>query len=319
MYVEDVPEVISPLLMSATKRKRGEGVTVATGGTVQDAIFQLRSFLPGAESGHFNLQEVGALMKAHFSGYHSSKGDDGGDELHTTTTLKSQLGREAMALQRTDGGQETAGGGDVSWRYQSKEHSKHPERYTASAKFSSEDVDTLHHPTTSSRSRRYPTSVPASTARPKEYFLPTRGNLHDRKRQRNGSSGGEPYSVSEGEIIREFAKLDLSGDGKLTFLTVKSALELMQVSRHSDTICNSDMDDVVIRAWLRDHDCGSKGYMDMADFRRIFSEVLADVTNTIGGEGRGKEALSNSASFGSGRDSVQRRRAEEDRVNRLKA
>jgi hypothetical protein len=136
--------------------------------------------------------------------------------------------------------------------------------------------------------------------------LPSRGNLHDRKSER---SRGEPYSISEAEVIREFAKLDLVGEGRLTFLTVKSALELM---RASGTSSNDDMDDVVVRGWLRDHDQGAKGYVDMADFRRIFANVISD------GNDENYHALN--AGNGTGRinHDFTSTRDRDDRINRLK-
>lgn len=49
-------------------------------------------------------------------------------------------------------------------------------------------------------------------------------------------------------------------NGKLTFLSLKTALELLE-SKESD---------VAIREWIRMNDEGSKGFVDFEDFRRIF-------------------------------------------------
>lgn len=69
------------------------------------------------------------------------------------------------------------------------------------------------------------------------------------------------------EIRRQFRRLDLTGDGKLTYLNLRSALELLQDGS------DSRIDDIMIRSWLREHDHGSKGYVDMEDFLRIFESL----------------------------------------------
>ncbi len=75
---------------------------------------------------------------------------------------------------------------------------------------------------------------------------------------------------SKAEISRQFSRLDISGDGKLTFLTLKSVLEFL-----SEDLPKSQRhwDDVFIRSWLRDHDRGSKGYVDFDDFTAIFQST----------------------------------------------
>ena len=67
------------------------------------------------------------------------------------------------------------------------------------------------------------------------------------------------------EILRQFSRLNISGDGKLTFLTLRSAFELL-----FDTNSSNRIDDVMVRSWLRENDLGSKGYVDINDFQRIF-------------------------------------------------
>lgn len=67
------------------------------------------------------------------------------------------------------------------------------------------------------------------------------------------------------EIVRQFARLNISGDGRLTFLTLRSALEILFDSNKSTNI-----DDSMVRFWLRENDYGSKGYVDINDFQRIF-------------------------------------------------
>jgi hypothetical protein len=64
------------------------------------------------------------------------------------------------------------------------------------------------------------------------------------------------------EITDEFKKLDILDEGRLTLLTLKTALELREVR----------MDDASVLAWLRETDVGNKGYVDMFDYEQIFRE-----------------------------------------------
>jgi Ca2+-binding EF-hand superfamily protein len=73
---------------------------------------------------------------------------------------------------------------------------------------------------------------------------------------------------SKEEIHRQFRRLDLFGEGRLTYLNLKSALELIleDSGRHR----SDGIDDFTIRSWLRDNDGGSKGFVDFQDFLAIF-------------------------------------------------
>lgn len=66
-----------------------------------------------------------------------------------------------------------------------------------------------------------------------------------------------------------FRRLDLTGDGKLTYLNLRSSLELLQ----EGTASRTRIDDIMIRSWLRENDRGSKGYVDFDDFLQIFDSV----------------------------------------------
>lgn len=63
-------------------------------------------------------------------------------------------------------------------------------------------------------------------------------------------------------IEDEFKKLDISSEGRLTFLTLKSALELRDIY--------VDGGDSEIRAWLTEYDRGAKGYVDLGDYVSIY-------------------------------------------------
>ena len=82
------------------------------------------------------------------------------------------------------------------------------------------------------------------------------------------------YPMSEDAILREFRRLDLAGDGRLTFLTVKSALELEDLG---DSVSDSDL-----RIWLRQHDRGNKGYLDLQDFKNIYTGKKSSPVATEG-------------------------------------
>ena len=300
IYVEDIPEVITPLMMSMTKPKNGDEVTtVATGGTVQEAIYNLRSFLPGAESGHFSLQEVAAILMHHIKGH--GVGDDCANEA-SARTLKSMFVPKTEDDNQNKENLQNDEDEVQSWRYTEKERTR-PERYSSNKELHREEANSKNLP---SKIARYPTTLSPESSRPKEYFLPTRGNLHDRLR----GEGGRSRAISEADVVKEFAKLDLSGEGRLTFLTVKSALELMS---SAGTLSNDEMDDVVIRAWLRDHDRGSKGYVDYSDFRYIFSEILSG--NSVG---QREPTPHRYAGTQSEKDFLQAKE-QDDRVNRLKS
>lgn len=94
--------------------------------------------------------------------------------------------------------------------------------------------------------------------------------------------------ISKQAMEIEFRKLDLRGDGRLTFLPLKSALELMGVHE----------DDQTIRRWLREADSSQKGYVDFSDYERIYVESRGHVggkAGTIGLHGT-LEAVSGGAS-----------------------
>jgi Ca2+-binding EF-hand superfamily protein len=64
------------------------------------------------------------------------------------------------------------------------------------------------------------------------------------------------------KITQEFRELDLTGEGRLKFLPLRSALELREC----------DMSDEDIRRWLRESDRHGKGYVDLNDYLAIFGK-----------------------------------------------
>ena len=81
------------------------------------------------------------------------------------------------------------------------------------------------------------------------------------------ASASKIPEMSEREIWRSFEKFDITGDHKLTFLNIKSALELYNSN------APTRIDDSQIREWIRDNDPQNKGYVDFDSYRSIFSTV----------------------------------------------
>merc|ERR1711998_565076 len=83
----------------------------------------------------------------------------------------------------------------------------------------------------------------------------------------------------------EFKRLDITGEGRLTFLTLKSALELRGVA----------INDSAVRKWLRDNDLGGKNYVDMTDFINatwgIESELFNNDNNGSDNNSNGDSAM----------------------------
>lgn len=64
-------------------------------------------------------------------------------------------------------------------------------------------------------------------------------------------------------IEREFRDLDIMNDGRLTYMSMKSSLEIRDEHVADDSI----------RQWIRSNDRGSKGFVDLQDFMRATSFV----------------------------------------------
>ena len=64
------------------------------------------------------------------------------------------------------------------------------------------------------------------------------------------------------EVALEFKRLDINGEGRLTYLTLKSALELRGVQASDSTI----------RKWLQQADRGGKGYVDFSDYQSLYTD-----------------------------------------------
>ena len=88
-----------------------------------------------------------------------------------------------------------------------------------------------------------------------------------------------PYALPP-QIASEFKRLDLTGEGRLTYLTLKSALELREVH----------VEDGTLRRWLKEGDRGGKGYVDFSDYCSIYSDFEGGGGGAGGGSGSGAGA-----------------------------
>jgi len=123
---------------------------------------------------------------------------------------------------------------------------------------------------------------------------------HARKRKRRPANAGYLPTVSNlrqrdpvtrAEVAKEFSRLDVTGEGKLTFLSIKSALEIFGEGG------SHDIDDAFIRLWIRNNDAGNKGWVDIDDFCRIFA-----VAKKLDDRGHGIFAQSNAGNQRGGKN-----------------
>lgn len=89
--------------------------------------------------------------------------------------------------------------------------------------------------------------------------------------------GRVSHETTHSAIVNEFKRLDITGEGRLNYLTLKTALELREVEE-------SDID---IKQWLRDHDRGNKGHVDFADYESIYKTSFAATTGGLNLHSRG--------------------------------
>jgi hypothetical protein len=80
--------------------------------------------------------------------------------------------------------------------------------------------------------------------------------------------------ISRAAILEEFRRLDITGEGRLNYLNLKSALELREV----------EADDLTVRRWLKENDRGSKGYVDYSDYESIYLESRISEGSLPGGQ-----------------------------------
>jgi Ca2+-binding EF-hand superfamily protein len=85
--------------------------------------------------------------------------------------------------------------------------------------------------------------------------------------------------VNPKRVAEEFRRLDITGDGRLTYMNLKTALGLREVA----------VDDVTVKRWMRENDRGGKGYVDFSDYQAIYDagqdEATHEASNATGPTG----------------------------------
>ena len=79
------------------------------------------------------------------------------------------------------------------------------------------------------------------------------------------------------KVASEFDRLDLNGEGRLTYMYLKTALEIRRVI----------VDDVTVKRWMKENDRGNKGYVDFSDYQAIYTDAFASTASELPEEGDG--------------------------------
>ena len=120
-----------------------------------------------------------------------------------------------------------------------------------------------------------PTSATVSVSRPTGWRLPFREALEE-----------ACVRKSRAAVQDEFRRLDIMSEGRLTYLNLRSALELREVREP----------DATVRRWMQEHDRGHKGYVSLADYEAIYANCIIGNNSSAAsgrgsGLGRGAEAM----------------------------
>lgn len=121
--------------------------------------------------------------------------------------------------------------------------------------FTLQEMATLRHHLLLSSGSAPRTSSTGSAALSRGFRLPWRGDHAVRKPE---------------EVRAEFNRLDLLGEGRLTYLPLRSALTLAEVE---------DMEEEDLREWLRRHDRQQKGFVDIEDYIAIYGSTLSSTSS----------------------------------------
>eukprot|EP01041_Mallomonas_annulata_P000830 gene830-1612_t len=230
---DDIPEI---LLVA--------GVREASEASVAEAVRIFRMFLPGADCGKFSLQELITLFNyfVNTSDNNDSKHNNNNNTT-TTTMMKSTTTNRSRQAQ-------------VPLPYNKAEIQE--KRLLLSKSTSNIHSATSTNPHISSPTRDYMSSTSTSTKINKQNEL---------SMLRSGQKlwtlpAKSSVPKSKQAILEEFRKLDFANDGKLTFLSMKCAMEMNDLIGY--------ISDADIRQWIRQYDRGNKGYLDLNDFQNIY-------------------------------------------------
>ena len=84
-------------------------------------------------------------------------------------------------------------------------------------------------------------------------------------------------AIDPAKIAMEFNRLDLNGKGRLSYMYLKTALEIRRVI----------VDDVTVKRWMKENDRGNKGYVDFSDYQAIYTDAFASSSTGLSEEGDG--------------------------------
>lgn len=116
---------------------------------------------------------------------------------------------------------------------------------------------------------------------------------------------GQTRPISKAAIKEEFRRLDcIQGEGRLTMLNLRSALELREVRENEQTV----------REWFKATDRGDKGYIDLQDYEAIYEGSSGRSDLGSGTLGTSQSPLRRSAQS----PSASKKRAAEDRLALLR-
>jgi len=264
----------------------------ASEASVHSAIQQLRNFLPGILTGKFCLQEILAINEFHESnspndtllGDFTSGGVGGGD---TGAASRGKESTEQRLLKAV--GAATVG-------------DKQAQRSTTSnAGAGNALASSVEFEATEQRMQKLSRSA---------WKLPFKGRA-------------ETLPISRAAVRDEFRRLDIMGEGRLTLLNIRSALELRDVRESDHTV----------REWFRLHDRGEKGYVDFADYEAIYFDPQQqhqqqkkssqrsriDENNSNGGKGRGDPVIGSKTAAGAAAMNRDKKSDAQARLNLLRA
>ena len=220
--------------------------------SVTYALRTMRNLLPGVSSGRLSFQEVLTIYKLHL---------DRPDIAATSGASADSfvLGAGSGSADNLRSRAENRRRGPNAESRSDNEKEKHVPR----------DSDSSRRPSDISRSVAI-TSAPVLSDDAAEVYPAGRPK----------SSGWQlPFRstarmISRAAILEEFRRLDITGEGRLNYLNLKSALELREV----------ETDDLTVRRWLKETDRGSKGYVDYSDYESIYLESRISEGSLPGGQ-----------------------------------